>query len=161
MYISIWRNKLSQAFPHSENGPETVLFPLMIMPSQIKSPLIKPAPPVPPTLSNFTLSSTQGCYGNTYLIHFVSSQGTDVSRARRGDNCLLWRRMSLKEPDGKYTHTYTQTSDGGNGALVFLISCTSLHGLLAVCKVKYDLWQEERPKPQQRIFESATHWSHK
>lgn len=93
---------------YDENDPQRELFPLMIMPSQIKSHLIESAT-LPPTLSHFTLSSiprvaTETGYYDTYLIHFVSSQGIDVSRARRADNCLLWRMRSQTGPGRKHAH---------------------------------------------------------
>ena len=77
---------------------------------------MKPVPPVPITLSHFTLSSIytvamETVHYDTYLIHFVSSRGIDVSITRRGDNCPLWRTTSLTGPDGeKHTHTHTQLS---------------------------------------------------
>lgn len=110
-------------------------------------------------LSHFTLSSVHtvamatGHY-DTYLIHFVSSRGTDVSRTRRGDNCLLWRTMSPTGPGGKKIKTHTHMRDSG--------SRLRLQGNLSICDIinqaplmaatllKYDLGQQEMPKPMQK-----------
>lgn len=60
------------------------------------------AAPKPPTQSCHTVAVATEPY-NTYLIRFVSSPGTDESRARRGGNCRLWRRTFLTGPGGKNT----------------------------------------------------------
>lgn len=61
------------------------------------------AGPKAPTQSFHTVAAATEDY-DTYLIHFVSSRGTDESKVRRGGNCLLWRRRFLIGPGGKTHH---------------------------------------------------------
>lgn len=113
-----------------------------------------------PTSSHFTLSSihtvaTTTEHYDTYLIHFVSSQGTDVSRTRRGDNCLLWRMMSPREPGGKQKTPQTVVAGSSSG-----FDITRQSPLLAA-SWQCEIWtwtRREAKTTEEKLLVYKSHW---